>query len=308
LPAIGWTGSPEDRTFACLASPRQNRHPVRVPESESAVHDDRVVLRNGMTLHARSHGPIDGTPLVFLHGSLAAAVSYDGLCRSIARNRRVIAIDQRGHGESDRAADYGWERWVEDIALIVEALDLGVIDLVGHSMGAAHAARFAAVHPEMVRRLALLDGGFGPTNSPTEPEYWGRVAQLFPPDGFTTLGDYVALATQLFPRADRDIVADSTTAFIREDGRWSWPLQADMNIPSARTEPTLEREHQLRTSVSCPTLVAKAEYSEVFTGDNYIDVAGVYRHGRHQLLAGTGHMVMWEGVSNTVAALEDFLS
>jgi pimeloyl-ACP methyl ester carboxylesterase len=262
-----------------------------------------------MTFHVRTYGAIDGAPLVFLHGVMSAAITYDALCRGLARARRVIAIDQRGHGETDHAADYSWERWVEDIALVVEALELGVIDLVGHSMGAAHAARFAALHPGAVRRLGLLEGGFGPTNSPSEPEYWGRVAQLFPQDGFATPEDYVTLAARLFPRADRRILVDSTAGFRQgEDGRWSWPMQADMNVVAGRTNPTPDDEQQLRRAVSCPTLVAKAEYSELFTGDEYMRVAGDYTNGRGHLLRGTGHMLMWEGLANTTAVLEAFLT
>lgn len=46
----------------------------------------------------------------------------------------------------------------------------------------------------------------------------------------------------------------------------------------------------------------------MFTGDSYIRVAAEeHEHGRHQLLHGTGHMIMWEGVDNTVAALGAFL-
>jgi len=59
--------------------------------------------------------------------------------------------------------------------------------------------------------------------------------------------------------------------------------------------------------VICPTLVAKAEFSELLADDNFVLVAGEYLQGRHELLRGTGHMVMWEGVGNTVAVLEDFL-
>src|SRR5262245_38533230 len=107
-----------------------------------------------MTFHVRAHGRATAQPLVFLHGVLAAAISYEVLCRSLATGRRVITIDQRGHGESDHSSDYCWERFVEDITLITDALGLTEsFDLVGHSMGAGHAARFAALHPERVNRI-----------------------------------------------------------------------------------------------------------------------------------------------------------
>ena len=132
---------------------------------------------------------------------------------------------------------------------------------------------------------------------------------MFPPDGFATLDDYVALSAQLFPRADRTILDESGSHFVRgDDGRWRWPLQADVEgLSKTRTDPSREEEQRLRESVACPTLVAKAEHSEVFTGNSYVQAARDFPNGRDQLLMGTGHMVMWEGVPNTVAVLAAFL-
>ena len=56
-----------------------------------------------------------------------------------------------------------------------------------------------------------------------------------------------------------------------------------------------------------PTLVARTEFSELFAGDVHVRVAEEYEHGRHQVLRGTGHMIMWEALDETVAALEEFL-
>jgi pimeloyl-ACP methyl ester carboxylesterase len=275
------------------------------------VRDERVVLSTGMTFHIRMHGAEDAPPLIFLHGVFAAAISFDVLCRLLARcGRRVIAIDQRGHGGSDHAADYAWERWVGDIESILDALELGPVDLAGHSMGAGHAGRFAALHPGRVRRLALLEGGFGRPNHPNEAEYWSRIARLFPPDGFASLADYVDLVMRVFPRATRSIVEESTDGFVcGNDRRWHWPLQADVTgLAESRTDPSPGREAALRRLVTSPTLVARAEFSEVFVGDSYVRVAEEYQRGTHLTLSGTGHMIMWEGVDQTVAAIDDFLS
>ncbi len=82
--------------------------------------------------------------------------------------------------------------------------------------------------------------------------------------------------------------------------RHQWPQRnADRALWRSRAEaPTFGQ-------LSYPR--AKAEHSEAFTGDDYVQASREYPSGRHHLLMGTGHMVMWEGVANTVAVLDDFL-
>src|ERR1700745_1217749 len=114
---------------------------------------DRYLRLGGLRFHYREWGEPTSPPLVVLHGILAEAHTYDGLCRGLSRTRHVFALDQRGHGETEHAEDYSWPQWVEDGAAFSAALSLAPFDLVAHSTGANIAARFAGKNPSLLCHL-----------------------------------------------------------------------------------------------------------------------------------------------------------
>lgn len=102
-------------------------------------------------------------PLLLLHGLASAARIWDLVAPTLARDRRVIALDQRGHGLSDKPDDgYDFATIVQDDLAAADALGLGPrFAVAGHSWGANVALELAARHPERVGALLLVDGGFG---------------------------------------------------------------------------------------------------------------------------------------------------
>jgi len=102
-------------------------------------------------------------PLLLLHGLASAAIIWDLTAPLLARERRVVALDQRGHGQSDKPNDgYDFATIVADALAAAEALGFGErFAVAGHSWGANVALELAAAHPERVAALALVDGGFG---------------------------------------------------------------------------------------------------------------------------------------------------
>jgi pimeloyl-ACP methyl ester carboxylesterase len=269
---------------------------------------DRYADIDGRRVHWREWGDESAPPLVLLHGSWLAAAFYDAIARELGAERRVYALDQRGHGETDHADDYSWPLWVEDIASFADDRNLERFDLVGHSMGADNALRFAGTHPERVRRLVLLEGGFGPWTSPEADHFWTTAFHLAPADGFLNVETYIDHVCELFPRSDRTVVAETGRHFVQEsDGRWRWPHPADMAFLS-RADPTPEEEATRRAAVTAPTLVVQAEHSELFVGDTYQRVAEELPQGRAALLPGAGHNLQWENVDGTVELITDFLT
>lgn len=100
-----------------------------------------------------------GAPLVLLHGVGMQSAAWGPQIEALSGRCRVVALDLPGHGSSDplpvgsKLADF-----VDWCHAALRALDLGPVNLVGHSMGALIAGGFAVTYPDMLRRVALLNG------------------------------------------------------------------------------------------------------------------------------------------------------
>jgi pimeloyl-ACP methyl ester carboxylesterase len=271
---------------------------------------DRFVSTGGLRFAVREFGDGADSALVFLHGSFVTAMTYDVMCEGIADSagRRVLAIDQRGHGRSSHTDDYRWERWVEDIGAVADVLEVERFDLVGHSRGAFNAARFAGRHPDRVSALVLIDGGF-PFETPDNEDYWGRVMSLFRDDGWRDLDEYLGVLTATFPRTDAEVIRAQWHWYEKaEDGRFHWPYAFDPALLTSASDPTDHEERSLRGATTCPVMVAKGEFSELAPGDGYLAAAADYPNAEAAVLGGAGHNVCFENVAGTVAVIADFLS
>jgi esterase len=98
-----------------------------------------------------------GSPMLVLHGIMGLAHEWDTLTTHFARDHRVVALDQRGHGESDWADTYTAAAMADDAIAAIEGLDLAPVRLVGHSMGGMVGMLVAARRPDLVERLAIVD-------------------------------------------------------------------------------------------------------------------------------------------------------
>ncbi|MFD0270146.1 alpha/beta fold hydrolase [Streptomyces sp. NPDC127106] len=99
-----------------------------------------------------------GRPLLALHGGMSEAAAWTGLAEVLGDQWRVIAPDQRGHGESDRAAEHGREGYVSDAVALLDHLGLDSVAVVGFSLGAMNAYHLAARQPHRVSALVNTEG------------------------------------------------------------------------------------------------------------------------------------------------------
>jgi len=111
---------------------------------------------NGVEMYWESRGE-GGVPLIVTHGGFGAASTFGGLLDELAERRQVIAIELQGHGHTrDIDRPFSYEAFGDDIAALIEELELGRADLLGRSLGAGVSLRAAIRHPEAVRTVALL--------------------------------------------------------------------------------------------------------------------------------------------------------
>ena len=118
----------------------------------------RIVDVGGRRVHVVERG--EGPPLLLVHGFGASTADYEEHVQGLlARSHRAIAVDLYGFGWSERSADFRYDLalWSDQLAGTLDALGAARASVVGHSMGGAVAAYFAAHHPERVDRLILAD-------------------------------------------------------------------------------------------------------------------------------------------------------
>lgn len=120
-------------------------------------------IRHSVSIDGRRLSCLDfgghGRPLLALHGHFGEGRTFTRLARELGSDWRVIAPDQRGHGESERTADYSRDGYVGDAAAVLD--HFGVTDAVvlGHSLGGVNAYQLAAWYPGRVRALVIEDVG-----------------------------------------------------------------------------------------------------------------------------------------------------
>jgi len=113
---------------------------------------------NGVQMYWRSQGE-GGTPLIVVHGGFGTVDLSAGLIERLADSRRVIAVELQGHGRTpDIDRDFSFEAFGDDVAALVDHLELGRADLLGYSLGAGACLRAAIQHPDRVRRLVVVSG------------------------------------------------------------------------------------------------------------------------------------------------------
>ena len=131
---------------------------------------DKFVTLNGIKLHYADWGgdPSQGAT-VLIHGGSANLHWWDLTAPLLTGEGRVLALDFRGHGHSQwaSAADYGPAGYIEDVKAFIKHLGVRVV-LVGHSMGGAVVLWIAALHPELLEALIIVDSRGGP------PPFWRK--------------------------------------------------------------------------------------------------------------------------------------
>jgi pimeloyl-ACP methyl ester carboxylesterase len=214
-----------------------------------------------------------GRPLLALHGHYNEASVFAPLASTLAPQWRVIALDQRGHGESDRAHSYGRDEYVADVAAFHRHLGVGPAAVLGHSLGGVNAYQFAARHPDAVSALVVVDIG----------------AVVDCDWSFTTRLPGLAPSREALAAALGAAAPYLECSFRRTDQGWGFSFGISDTVASQKA---LNGDHWNDwTSVTCPTLLVHGSRSAELAASHAHDMvtrrAGAIR--RVELPA--GHVV-----------------
>jgi pimeloyl-ACP methyl ester carboxylesterase len=132
---------------------------------------------NGIHMYYEVHGRRDGVPLVLLHGGGSTIeVTFSRVLPLFAGSRRVIAVEEQGHGRTtDREAPVTFEASADDVAALLRYLKVDQVDLLGFSNGASVALQVAVRHPPLVRKLVFASSIT--KRDGAHPQLWAFIQQ-----------------------------------------------------------------------------------------------------------------------------------
>lgn len=278
-------------------------------EASVLLPEDRYVLLDDMRFHYLNFPGADSPVLVFLHGGALSAHTWDLVCTALRNEYRCIALDQRGHGDSDwsEQMDYSREAHCRDIASFIDALWLGSVVLIGQSLGGLNAMTFAARNPSLVSALVLVDVG-PELRAEGARKITNFVAGSTEPRPFE---DFMQSAITFNPRRDPRLLRRSLLHNLKElpDG-WTWKYDVRPFMDGSRRERTMQDLRTVWTDVhaiACPTLVVRGGESDVMTEEQAARFSAELEYGRWTTVSGAGHNVQGDEPRGLSAAIRTFL-
>lgn len=254
-----------------------------------------VKLPNGLSLAYVEMGNSEGKPVLLIHGYTDNSRSWS-LMAPYLKDRRLLAIDLRGHGKSD-APDccYAYTDLANDAFLFLEAMGIDKADVVGHSLGSLTAQLLAAQHPDKVGKVVLVSSttaiGGGPGSW-----LWDNISQIKAP-------------------------IDPDSQFMKDWYSNPNPVDEDY-ITRERAESAATPLHVwngvlwgtvvgdltgIAPLVKAPMLILWGDQDGLFDASHEEKLKKAYPQARFETFAGAGHNMFWEFPGKAGTLIEGFL-
>ncbi len=279
----------------------------------------KYFVSQGLKLHYLDWGNTAAPTLVLVHGMRDHAHCWDWIARALCDRWHVVALDLRGHGDSDWSPDgaYLTPYHLLDFAALIDALGVEQIDIVAHSFGGNPTTRYAGMFPHRVRKLVLVDG-----MGPTAPAI-ARWEQLGPlkrtrdwfdgvrklaagtPRRFATVDDAITRMTEANKHLDAEQARHLTLHGLRQhDDGYGWKY--DPLFGTFLPEDFAVHLSAYWREITAPTLICwgpKSWTTNPATDGN----ADHFRDHRNLTFDDAGHWLHLEQPEKFVEALRSFL-
>jgi pimeloyl-ACP methyl ester carboxylesterase len=265
---------------------------------------------SGNRLVADAGGAPGAPPVVLLHGGGQTRHSWGKAQRElIAEGYRVLAVDARGHGESDWVAsgDYSLASQVGDVGTIAASLGRKPA-LVGASMGGVNALIACGDNPALASALVLVD--VAPRLEPDGIDQIERFMRANP-DGFDSIDSAGNAVAAYYPARPRPASFDGLrkNLRLRDNGRWYWHWDPAMFAGSRQAKVGAMRKRMLEAAakIRIPTLLVRGAQSEMVSMDGVDELREKLPHLEFVDIAGAGHMIAGDRNDAFNGAVSDFL-
>ncbi|WP_306326277.1 alpha/beta fold hydrolase [Streptomyces venezuelae] len=269
----------------------------------SSCWSERILIRDGVRLVCRDWGG-SGPDVLLLHGLAGHVGEWDGTARLLRDSgHRVVALDQRGHGASERhPGDVSRAAYVADAVAVVDELGLDRPVLVGQSLGGSTALLTAAAHPALPRALVLVEAGPGGANAGVQEQIGGWLRAW--PVPFPTRE--VAAA---YLGGGREPVGEGWARGLEERPDGLWPRFDPEVMVRSLDEIATRSFWDEWAAITCPTLtvLGQGEQGGIISGAEYAEMVRLRPSLHGASLPGTGHDVHLERPDVLHRLIVDFL-
>lgn len=265
---------------------------------------------NGLDLHYIDHGGDAAVSAVALHGFALNCHSFDEVAPALSEQLHWYALDQRGHGHSDRAAelgDYSRDHMAADIRAFITTQGLDRPVVLGHSMGGMNAMTFAAQNPDLLRALVLIDVGPGVSVDGVQ-----QVRQFVAgPYELESLEAWVEMTHQYYPFRSKEGIRKRLEVSLRETPEGKMAKMFDERFRGADFRGVADARAgiwETAEALTVPTLLLHGEKSPVLKREQAEEFAEKVPVVRLVTIAEAGHSVAGDQPEAFVEAVRDFLS
>lgn len=254
----------------------------------------------------------EGEPMLMLHGNPTWSFYYRHLIEEFKTSNRVVVPDHIGSGASQRPKkwDYRLEGHIENIEALVEHLGLKDITLVVHDWGGAIGFGFAVRHPELIKRIVILNtAAFFSSDVPK------RIKMLKAP----VIGDFMIRRLNLFAwpatfmASAKPLHPDVKKGYLWPNKTYDQRIGVSkfvQDIPTTEAHPSFKTLKGIEARLhvlDCPKLLVWGGKDFCFHDDFFERWLKIYPHARYRYINEAGHYVLEDAKEEVIAEISSFM-
>lgn len=266
-----------------------------------------TVVRDDIKLHHLDWGNQGQHPIVLVHGSRLHAHVWNDFSHRFKDRFHVVAVDQRGHGDSGWCARnrYDLEDFYQDLQAVIEARGLTRFTLIGHSLGGRVSMLYASRHPQALERLVLVDITPGRPAAATGADI-SRITETPGPRDFESQAEATAYLGKLLSRAPAHVIEESVRFGMRQvaSGRYTWKYDPAM----LKRAPAAIDLWGMVKSIPTPTLLQYGSHSKVVSTELAERLKQTMPQCTVERIEKAGHALFTDQPDAFAASVERFLA
>ena len=272
-------------------------------------HRENFIVINQLKLHYLEWGSETDDRVLLLHGLTGCAESWAPLANHLAEGRHVLALDLRGHGDSQwpDLDSYTTQDFVSDMAGFVESVGIQQMTLIGHSMGARVATAYTASHPEEVSRLVIVDMGPEVNQAGIKRILQQLLAKREEYSSLQEVVDYLALGDPLAKPELLQLEAECVTKRL-PNNKLAWKHDGRLEkLISRRDKSEVADWWGLVANITCPTLVVRGSESDFLDSEIAIEMVNTMPQATLVEIERAGHNVPVDNPDRFEEVVSSFL-